>query len=35
MVLHTFSDRSHISPCDKRVYQTVNALTHEVVVGEA
>ena len=35
MVLHSFANRFHVTPCDERVDQTVAALPQEVVVGEA
>ena len=35
MVLYPFANRFHVTPCDEPVYQTVAALPHEVVVGEA
>src|SRR4029453_18434265 len=35
MVLHSFANRFHITPRDERVDETVAALPHEVVVGEA
>ena len=27
MVLHSFANRFHVTPCDERVYQTVAALS--------
>src|SRR5215211_4962627 len=35
MVLHTSANRLHVTPCDERVDETVAALPHEVVIGEA
>jgi hypothetical protein len=35
MSLHSFADRFHVTPCNERIYQTVAALPHEVVVGKA
>jgi hypothetical protein len=35
MLLHTLANRLHVTPRDERIYQTVAALTHKVIVGEA
>ena len=35
MVLHTPANRFHVTPCDERIHQTIAALAHKVVVGEA
>jgi hypothetical protein len=35
VVLHALVNRLHVTPCDERIDQTVAALSHEVVVGEA
>jgi hypothetical protein len=35
MVLHASANRFQVAPCNERIYETVAALPHEVVVGEA